>query len=216
MLANDPVIFSEEPQKMKINIQDPNKQKATNGGKMVKIEKKKSFLDRVIGAVFGNDEVNTTNVGEHFMNDFAEPLGKRLLNNAVQGALKKTSEATQTLLFGHVVNSVDGPTDYTSFSSPNKVKPGGYRVMDRVDVFAFTDKNKALECLAYLRQRIQTFGSAGVLDYFEWINDNLNQEIPLDYNMANKGWVDLSNVTISVDPNGFIINLPNPIGLKKG
>ena len=88
--------------------------------------------------------------------------------------------------------------------------------MDQVDVFAFTDKRKAEECLAYLRGRIQTYGSASVVDYYEWINTNLQVDIPLDYNMTYRGWVDLNNVIITPDPNGFIINLPRPVGLKRG
>lgn len=214
---NDPVILSEEPSNVRINIQDPNKPKQSAGGKMIKKPQKVPLIDRIIGAFFGSD-VNKDNLGEHLINDYAVPAGKRMINNGIQSGLKRVGDASQVMLFGRVVNSTNGPTDYTSFSYPNSVNPspGGYRVTDQVDVFAFTDRNRAEECLAYLRGRIQTYRSVGVLDYFEWINDNLHADIPLDYNMANKGWVDLNNVTVIPDPNGFIINLPRPVFLKKG
>ena len=208
---NDPVILSEEPSSVKINIQDPNKPKQNAGGKMVKKEVKIPWYDRIISALFGQD-VNHENLGEHFINDWAIPTGKRMLNNGIQSGLKRAGDASQVILFGRVVNSANGPTDYTSYSQPNAVqKPGGYRVMDQVDVFAFTDKNKAIECLNYLRGRIQS-----VVDYYEWINTNLQVDIPLDYNMTYRGWMDLSNVIISPDPNGFIINLPRPVALRRG
>ena len=212
---NDPVILSEEPSSVRINIQDPNKPKA--GGKMIKKPQKVPLIDRIIGAFFGQD-VNKDNLGEKIINDYAVPAGKRMINNGIQSGLKRMGDASQVMLFGRVVNCTNGPTDYTSFSNPNAVnpKPGGYRVMDQVDVFAFTDKRKAEECLAYLRGRIQTYGSASVVDYYEWINTNLQVDIPLDYNMTYRGWVDLNNVIITPDPNGFIINLPRPVGLKRG
>lgn len=213
---NDPVILSEEPTSVRINIQDPNKPNA--GGKMIKKPQKIPWYDKLIGAFCGSD-VNHENLGKHILEDRLEPIGLRMLNNAAQSGLKRTGDAVQVLLFGKVVNSNNGPTDYTSFSNPNGniPKPGGYRVMDQVDVFAFADKRNAEECLGYLRGRIQTYGSASVVDYYEWINTHLDGvEIPLDYNMTYRGWMDLSNVIISPDPNGFIINFPRPVGLKKG
>ena len=217
MANNDPVILSEEPSSVKINIQDPNKPKPNAGGKMIKKPAKVPWYDRLISGLFGSD-VSHENLGEHILNDWAIPTGKRMLNNGIQNGLKKTGDAAQVLLFGRVVNQTNGPTDYTSFSNPNNVqKPGGYRVMDQVDVFAFSDKRKADECLAYLRGRIKEYGSASVVDYYEWINTNLEGvDIPLDYNMTYRGWLDLGNVTITPDPNGFIINFPRPVGLKRG
>lgn len=215
MANNDPVILSEEPSSVRINIQDPNKPRQVQPGKVIKKEQKVSFWDKIIGALFGPD-VNSQNLGQHFVDDYAVPTAKRMINNGIQSGLKRTGDAAQVMLFGRVVNSNNGPTDYTSYSNPKNVTPsGGYRVMDQVDVFAFTDKRKAEECLAYLRGRIATYGSAGVLDYWEWINDNLKMDIPLDYNMANRGWKDLNNVRIMTDPNGHIIDFPRPIALQR-
>lgn len=211
-MPDEKVILSEEPSSVRINIQDPNKPKAP--GKMIKRPQKIPWYDKIIGAFCGGD-VNHENLPEYILKEKLEPIGLRMLNNAAQTGLKRTGEAVQVMLFGRVVNQTNGPTDYTSFSNPNaQPKPGGYRIMDQVDVFAFTDKNKAFECLAYLRGRIQGYGSASVVDYYEWINGNLGMEIPLDYNMTYRGWIDLSNVTVTPDPNGWIINLPRPIGLK--
>ena len=213
MANNDPVILSEEPSKVKINISDPNK---PSGGKLIKKPKKIPWYDKIISAVYG-PEVTHENILEYWVNEKAIPTGKRMLNNGIQTGLKHVGDASQVMLFGRIVNST-GPTDYTSFSNPSTApKPGGYRLMDQVDVFAFADKRKAEECLVYLRGRIQTYGSASVVDYYEWINTHLEGvEIPLDYNMTYRGWMDLSNVIISPDPNGFIINFPRPVGLKKG
>ena len=216
MANNDPVILSEEPSSVKININDPTKPKQNPAGKMIKKTVKIPWYDKIIAALFGPD-VNHENIFDHFLKDWAEPTAKRMINNGVQSGLKRAGDATQVMLFGRVVNS-NGPTDYTSFSQPggNLNAPGGYRVTDQVDVFAFRDKNKAEECLAYLRGRINVYKSVGVLDYFEWLNDNLHAEIPLDYSMVDRGWVDLSNVNVLPDPNGFIINFPRPIYLKRG
>ena len=215
---NKPVIMSEEPGNVRINIADPKKPKvAGSGGKMIKKEQKIPLLDRLISAYCGKS-VTRQNLGEYILKERIEPAGLRMANTLIQNTLKRTSDAAQMMLFGRVVNSSTGPTDYTSFSNPNNVnaKPGGYRVSNQVDVFAFTNLAKAEECLAYLRGRIREYGSAGVLDYWEWINSNLNMDIPLDYNMTNLGWVDLNNCTIKPDPNGFVIDLPRPIILRKG
>lgn len=216
-MADEPVILSEEPSSVKINIQDPTKPKTVSqGGRMVKRPPKVSFWDKVISALFGA-EVNSQNLGQHLIDDYAVPTAKRMINNGIQSGLKRTGDAAQVMLFGRVVNSNNGPTDYTSFSKPNSVpKPGGYRVMDRVDTFAFTERQKAIECLEYLKGRIQTYQSVGVLDYFEWINNELHMDIPLDYNMANQGWVDLSMATVSASAEGFIIEFPRPIALRRG
>jgi hypothetical protein len=49
-----------------------------------------------------------------------------------------------------------------------------------------------------------------VLDYYEAVNE------PVDYMMYNQGWLDLSTAQIRVAPEGFIIDMPRPIVLKKG
>lgn len=212
----DPVILSEEPSSVRINIDDPNKPKSNAGGQMVKRPQKIPWYDRIIGALFGND-VNHENVGDKLIKDYAVPTGQRMLNNGIQTGLKKAGEAAQVMIFGRVINSTNGPTDYTSFSKPGNVAtPGIYQVTQAVDVFAFRDRNKAEECLAYLKGRIATYQSVGVLDYFEWLNDKLNAGISLDYNMADRGWRDLSNVFVKPDPNGYIIDLPKPVFLKRG
>jgi len=218
MADQDPIVLSEEPGSVRINLSGQSKKTSGIGGKMVKKEQKIPFVDRVISSYCGKD-VNRQNLGEYILKERLEPIGMRMLNNGIQSILKRTSDAAQMMIFGKVINNSQGPTDYTSFSNPNGgnvPKPGGYRVSNQVDVFAFTDRRKAEECLAYLRGRIREYGSAGVLDYFEWINSNLQMDIPLDYNMTNQGWVDLSSCTVKPDPNGFIIDLPRPILLKRG
>lgn len=217
MANNDKVILSEEPNhpnQVRLNIQDPTKPKP-NAGKMIKKQQKVPFLDRVISAFCGGN-VDRSNLGEYILKERLEPIGLRMLNNGIQSTLKRTGDAAQVMLFGRVVNSSNGPTDYTSFSNPNVIQPGGYRVMDQVEVFAFRNKNDADACLAYLKGRLQTYRSVGVLDYFEWINEYLHMDIPIDYSMADRGWYDLNNVTVLPDPNGFVINFPRPVFLKRG
>ena len=214
----DKVILSEEPSNVRINIQDPNKPKQQqSAGKMVKVQQKIPFWDRIISALFGSD-VTSQNLGEHLLNDYAIPTGKKMLNNGIQSTLKRTGDAAQVLIFGKVINSNNGPTDYTSFSNPNAVQKiqGAYRVMDQVDTFAFRRREDADNCLSYLRGRIKEYGSVGVIDYLEWINANLNMNIPLDYNMTDRGWMDLNMARVSQSAEGFIIEFPRPYLLKRG
>lgn len=216
MANNDPVILSEEPKNVRINVQDPNKPKQNSGGQMVKRQRKIPWYDRVIGAFCGQD-VNHDNLLEYVVKNWAVPTGQRMLNNGIQSGLKRASDATQMMIFGRVVNTQNGPVDYTSYSQQGATpSPGIYQVTQAVDVFAFRDINKANECLAYLKGRIATYQSVGVLDYFEWLNDKLGAGISLDYNMADRGWKDLSNVTVKTDPNGYIIDFPRPVFLKRG
>ena len=216
MANNDPVILSEEPSSVRININDPNKSKKNTGGQMVKRQQKIPWYDRVIGAFCGQD-VNHENLLEHVVKNWAVPTGQRMLNNGIQSGLKRASDATQMMIFGRVVNSQNGPVDYSSYSQQSNIPaPGIYQVTQAVDVFAFRDRSKAEECLAYLKGRIATYQSVGVLDYFEWLNDKLGAGISLDYNMADRGWKDLSNVTVKPDPNGYIIDFPRPVFLKRG
>lgn len=214
-MNEDKVILSEEPQNVRINIQDPAKPKPA--GQMIKVPKKVPWYDKLISAMFG-PEVNSQNIGEHFVRDWAIPTGQRMLNNGIQSGLKRAGDATQMLIFGKVINNSGGPVDYSSYSNSNAVKPiqGAYRVMDQVDTFAFTELKNAEACLSYLRGRIKAYGSATVVDYFEWINDNLRMNIPLDYNMTDRGWIDLNSATVSQCAAGYIIELPRPIFLKRG
>lgn len=215
-MADKPVILSEEPSSVRINIQDPNKSKQPSGGKLIKKKVKVPWYDKVIGALFGQD-ISSQNLPEYLVKNVAVPTGQKLLNNGIQGGLKRVGDASQILIYGRVINSNSGPTDYTSFSKPNAAPaPSIYQVSDQVDVFAFRDYAKANECLAYLKGRIQTYGSVCILDYFEWLNEHLSAGIGLDYGMADRGWRDLNNVTIKSDPNGFIIDFPRPVFLKRG
>lgn len=212
----DKVILSEEPTNVRLNIQDPSKPQ-NNPGRIVTVQKKIPWYDKVISGLFGN-EVRHDNLADYLLNNWAIPTGKKMLNNGIQSGLKRTGDAAQVLLFGKVINSNNGPTDYTSFSKPNggNVVQGAYRVMDQVDTFAFTQQRKAEECLGYLRGRISTYGSVSVVEYFEWINANLGTDIPLDYNMTYRGWVDLNASRVSQSAEGWIIELPRPVALKRG
>lgn len=210
MSENKPVILSEEPENFKISIEDPSKPKPQNVA-VKKIPKKPTVGEKLVGAFFGQD-VTPQTLGDHILNEYAVPTGKRLLNNAAQSTLKHLGDGIQVLLFGKVINSNNGPTDYTSFSNPNTVnsQPQAHKLMDQVETFAFSSRNDAGQVLEYLRGKIATYGSASVLDYYEKVGE------PVDYMMANKGWMDLSTAQIRIAPEGFIIDLPRPIALKRG
>lgn len=206
----DPVVLSEEPETLKVNVLDPTKPKALVKT-TAKLPPKQTGRDKVIKAFFGND-VNSSNLGEHIIKDYAEPTAKRMLNNAAQGVLKKFSDAIQVLLFGKIVNGINGPIDYTSFSNPNVVSqaPIAHKLSDQVEQFAFASREDALKVLEYLKGRIVAYGSASALDYYEACG-----EAP-DYMMANRGWLDLSSATVRVAPEGFVLDMPRPIVLKRG
>ena len=209
-MDDERVILSEEPRDIRVNIQDPTKPSSKQIATAKKVQQKPKLGDKVIGAFFGQ-EVNSQNLGEHLLNDYAVPTGKKMLNNAAQSTLKRVGDAVQVLLFGKVVSSNNGPTDYTSFSNPNVAqRPTAHKLMNSVEQFAFSTRNDAARVLEYLRGKIATYGSASVLDYYEAVNE------PVDYMMANQGWMDLSTAQIRIAPEGFIIDLPRPIALKRG
>jgi hypothetical protein len=212
-MAEQPIVMSEEPEQVRINVVDPTKPQPQKPviTTAKKVPKKPGVKDKVIGAFFGN-EVNSENLGDHLLNDYAVPAGKRMLNNAAQGILKGLGNGVQMLLFGKVVNQIGGPTDYTSFSNPNSVTkaPAAHKLMDQVETFAFGSREDAFNMLNYLKGRIVQFGSVSVLDYYEAMNE------PVDYMMANRGWTDLSTATVNVAPEGFIIVFPRPIALTRG
>ena len=165
----DPVVLSEEPETLKVNVVDPTKPNKTIAKATVKLPPKQNGKDKVIKAFFGND-VNSSNLGEHIIKDYAEPTAKRMLNNAAQGILKKFSDAVQVLLFGKIVNNVNGPIDYTSFSNPSVISsqaPVAHKLSDQVEQFAFSSREDAFKVLEYLKGRIREYGSASVLDYYE-------------------------------------------------
>lgn len=207
-MADDRVILSEEPNQVRINIDDPTKPKQIAQAK--KIPPKETMLDKVIHGCYGN-EVNKSNVGEYVLKERLVPIGKRMINNGAQDILKKASDVVQMLIFGKIVDNKNGPTDYTSFSNPNAAKPPtAHKLMNQVEQFAFSTRQDAQRVLDYLRGKISTYGSASVLDYYEAVNE------PVDYMMANQGWMDLSTAQIRIAPEGFIIDLPRPIALKRG
>lgn len=203
----EPVILSDEPDQIKIQVDDPSKPKNIVSN-VRKIPQKARVSDKLIGAFFGED-VNTSNIGEHLIKDYAEPAGKRILNTFAQTLLKKAGDAFQVLLFGKVINS-DGPTDYTSFSNPNiKRGPVAHKLTQQVEQFAFSTRQEATKVLDALKGRIATYGSASVLNYYELVGEQV------DYMMADRGWLDLSTAEVRSAPEGFIIDLPRPIMLKR-
>lgn len=210
--GEDPVILNHEPNtQIKINIEDPTKPKKAKFTNQIKA--KESVGTKLKHAFLGPD---VDDVSNYILKEYLEPTGKRLLNNGAQGLLKHIGNGIQVLLFGKVVNQQNGGVDYTSFYNSN-IGPNGqqqqqksYKVMDAVDTFTMSREN-ALETLAYLKGRIKEFGSASVLDYYEHIG------APLDYMMSDRGWKNLDNVQVLPMPgNGFYIDLPRPIYLKRG
>lgn len=208
----EPVILSHDPNtQIKISIEDPSKPKQAKFTNQIKA--KESVGTKLKHAFLGPD---VDDVGNYILKEYLEPTGKRMLNNGAQGILKHIGNGIQILLFGKVVNQQNGGVDYTSYYNSN-IGPGGqqqqqksYKVMDAVDTFTMSREN-ALETLAYLKGRIKEFGSASVLDYYEHIG------APLDYMMSDRGWKNLDNVQVLPLPgNGFYIDLPRPIYLKRG
>lgn len=207
----NPVILSQEPSAVRINIEDPSKPK--NPQKYTsKAPPKESVGTKVKHAFFGPD---VDKVGQYVLTEYLEPAGKRMLNNATQSVLKKIGEGVQVLIFGKVINSQNGGVDYTSFYNPGintqqNNAPKAYKLMDAVDTFTFATRNDAQETLAYLKGRIATYRSASVADYYEHIG------APVDYMMVDRGWINLENARVISTPAGFEIELPRPIALKRG
>lgn len=209
--GQEPVILSHDPASIKINIQDPNKPKQPQ--KFVnKLPPKETFGSKMKHAFLGPD---VDKVGDYVLKEYLEPAGKRMVNNASQNILKKIGDGIQILLFGKIVNAQNGGVDYTSFYNPN-IAPGNqqpvkaYKLLDAVDTFTFRTHADAQAALDYLRGRISVYRSASVADYYE------NIGAAVDYMMVDRGWVDLSNARVISTPDGFIIDLPRPIALKRG
>lgn len=210
--GQEPVILNAEPKQIKINIEDPNKPKPQPKFSK-KDPPKETFGTKMKHAFLGPD---VDKVGDYMLNEYLVPTSKRLLNNASQNFLKKLGDGIQVLLFGKVVNTQNGGVDYTSFYNPKVGNSGqqqnvkAYKLMDAVETFTFPNRTIAQETLEYLRGRIREYGSASVLDYYEYI------QAPFDYMMGNKGWINLDNARIITSPEGFQIDLPRPISLKRG
>ena len=212
--GQDPVILSHENTgQITINIEDPNKPKQPQ--KFIKkTEPKESVSAKVKHAFLGPD---VDKVGDYILKEYMVPTGKKLLNSGIQGLLRKLSDGVQVLLFGRVVSTQNGGVDYTSFANPsvgssssgqNSVK--AYKLMDAVETFTFPTRQVAQDTLDYLRGRIKTYGSTSVADYYEYIGSAIN------YMMVDKGWVNLDGARVISTPEGFIIDLPRPISLKRG
>lgn len=215
----EPVILSHDPQGIRVDIQDPSKPK--NPQKYIK----KTAANPTIGATmkhafFGPD---VDNVGEYVLKEYLEPTGKRLLNNASQTILKKIGDGIQVLLFGKVISSQNGGVDYTSFYNPNvgtqqsgNTQPKIYKVMDAVDTFTFATRDLATETLNYLRGYSNQYGSVPVSEYYEHIGASMDYS--MQSIMVDRGWIKgaLNATEVKPTPEGFIIDLPRPILLKKG
>lgn len=211
--GQEPVILSTEPTSVKINLEDPNKPKQPKYLKQ--IPAKESTGSKLKHAFLGP---NADNAGEYILKEYLEPTGKRLLNNTLQMILQKIGNGIQILLFGKVVTQQNQGVDYTSFYNPNiganqqnnYQQPVARKVMDAVDTFALTQEF-AYETLEYLKGRIRAYGSASVVDYYEKIGASV------DYMMVDRGWTNLDGVKILPMPgNGFYLDLPRPIYLKRG
>ena len=213
--GQEPVILNHEPNngQIKISIEDPNKPKQPP--KFIKkAEPKESVGTKVKHAFLGPD---VDKVGDYILKEYMVPTGKKLLNNGIQGLLHKLSDGVQVLLFGRVVSTQNGGVDYTSFANPNigsgssgQSTVKAYKLMDAVETFTFPTRQVAQNTLDYLRGRIKEYHSASVSDYYEYIGS------PVDYMMVDRGWMNLDGARVISTPDGFIIDLPRPISLKRG
>lgn len=207
----EPVILSQEPGPVRININDPTKK--PSGPPKFKSQKppKETVGVKLKHAFLGPD---VDKVGEYVVKEYLEPAGKRMVNNASQNILKKIGDGIQILLFGKIISTQNGGVDYTSFYNPS-IAPGqqpvkAYKLLDAVDTFTFPTNSAATEVLNYLKGRIRTYGSVSVADYYE------NIGATVDYMMVDRGWINLESARVISTPDGFIIDLPRPIGLKRG
>lgn len=81
-----------------------------------------------------------------------------------------------------------------------------------VETHVFDTHMDASEALKHLRDIIKKYGYASINDYYDTFKDPNVQQT---YTNERRGWFKLYEVAIKHVPNGWIIDLPEPVGIDQ-
>lgn len=81
-----------------------------------------------------------------------------------------------------------------------------------VETHVYDMRTEAVEALDYLRDAIKHYGHASINDYYDTFKDANMQQT---YMNERYGWFNLDGVAIKRIPNGWVIDLPEPVGIDQ-
>lgn len=82
-----------------------------------------------------------------------------------------------------------------------------------VETHVFDTRMEASEALKYLRDTIKKYDYASINDYYDTFDDpNI---IKMSYTNERYGWFNLDEVAIKCVPNGWIVDLPEPVSIDQ-
>ena len=182
------------------------------------IQKKPNIFKRTARSMVADD---VQNVGDFVVTDILVPALRNLLYDVIVGGAGRTIFGTAAArrpgmnpgLFGTAQNL---KTAYHNASNPaasTAPAPQGMskQAQARFDFseISLTDHSEALYIIELLKQRVGEYGTASVADLYDLLGHTGA------FTDQNWGWTDLTNARVHQNRNGFVLDLPHPVPLKR-
>lgn len=164
----------------------------------------KSLGQKILGLFFDG---TVEDAKKYVTEDVLKPTARRTLHDAVVGGI-------EAIFSGHGNNApnVSGNPSYKNGKAYNEIPFRGRQPEQKSTGFsnvAFPTWEKANETLINMLEEIGRYGHTTVATLYESAGTDYDSQ----YNKW--GWENLNGVTIKTTPNGFFLDLPKPIPLRR-
>lgn len=112
----------------------------------------------------------------------------------------------------HVEKIEEAVIDFSVNKIVSHLKPIRHRY---VETHVFDTRMEASEALKYLRDTIKKYGHTSINDYYDTFADPDVKFKLFTYMNERYGWFNLDEVAIKHVPDGWIIDLPEPVGIDQ-
>lgn len=214
MAEQDISKYTNPDTKIRIMLQDPNRQKANpvSKEKPTVTEAKPSVKQRLTKYAFGEEKENPA---EFIWESELKPRGKRVLNDLIELALTTIKHTFQRWLFDGKIMDNDR-VNYQAFgkngSGTAQVKKT-YKMMAPVKELTFVDYSNALQVLVEMKKIIAGDERCVTVGKYYELADAPEEADSTSY---TSGWLNLDSVVKPVEApgGGFVLKLPPPVSLK--
>lgn len=175
------------------------------------ITRKKSFGRRMADLLIGE---NVGDVKTYILEDVLVPTIKATISDIIGGGVDMLLFPGQSRSRRFGSRSNIGYTSYTPYNSLNNrnLQPTPYqnRTVPRygVDEIILGTRGEADDVLAAMSDYMRDYGMVAVADLYEMVGH------PIVFTDNNWGWTDLRSSSVRKIPEGYLLVLPRPMGLK--
>lgn len=163
------------------------------------IVKKTPWYKKAIAAFIGED---VDNVGDYILYDVLIPAFKDTLSDMVSGGM-------DMLLFGkargRAVKSRNGTVDYNGVSRKSRDRQHTIRSRRSIDSVVIPSRSEAEEVMDRMMDLYETYGVVSAADFYDLVG------VTNEFTDNKYGWDNLAGMRLRRVPDGYLIDLPDPI-----